>query len=847
MTVHDNHRLESWLTVIGSDASGWLATFAESPFSATADLLWNRFYFGALNVLDRGQLLATWLDILGETNQFAQFLDEAFDAWINEHWGAFNHDSDVLSSAWSCLLNVVEFSSNLPDSQLSKSAATLRQRFAERQRFLGSFSSGPASDPLGLYLGVVAEFQGSDRSLAPLWHNLCHLPDGVPIYHARYAMLGLRRMREEDPLKNGVLSASVVLGLIDLARAFDRLVRERGLSPHIAASTFGRVAWQTAVAYPDSSRWREFGLADVFELSETPRRWLLNAVAPLAEAVRREKNQRAFAHPAAVKSIKPSSSWWQRSQDIASRLSSGDRAAIQDAKLLLFEERRYAEITGDSYDIVHSLRNLARRVTELDSELAVAWASEARTWAPYDAYSWTTLTTVYRLVNNPKSALAHAWVAWKRFPENVYVHTTLAEALKAADFYKSAEMIYRQAAQRFPENSVPLTGLGEVLKERERFAEAESIYREAIERFPTDIWNHNGLAETLRRRGNTDEAERVYRRVIEKNLGNPATYIGLAQLLQSKGPSGRQEALRLVNKVLQNASDNRYAQNLKRELTQFGEEHHQTKPEIFEVLESKTDALVQPISLPEKQEDSALEIAAIVAEASFYRGLAKRTEGNEGSQFRQRATTLLQHAQKLSPADDQVLAERAALIADEGDTKRAFEELNSQIGSHSASIPLLILRARLDRYIAKQENRPLNEATLSDLCAFPQRLKELDSTLAPLFHFQKGLATLALHDGVVRMRIAAEAFSGFRRQIARRAMAERTDSAKARHQQETGPYFHEWLQEQVSARVFIGADSDDTEISPDEIPEIEVNWRDHSSHFEEIEDVFSDRLMFGAI
>jgi hypothetical protein len=42
------------------------------------------------------------------------------------------------------------------------------------------FVKPPAADPLGLYLAVVAEFQGEDRSLAGFWHRLCDLPDGVP-------------------------------------------------------------------------------------------------------------------------------------------------------------------------------------------------------------------------------------------------------------------------------------------------------------------------------------------------------------------------------------------------------------------------------------------------------------------------------------------------------------------------------------------------------------------------------------------------------------------------------------------------------------------------------------------
>src|SRR6266851_5620755 len=182
---------EAWLSRIGGrDVSGWLGAFLTDPKQAVADLLWDVFYFGPLNLIDRRQLLTTWLDLIGNSESFAKLLDQEFASWVKENWGRFDRGAELLASAWSCLCNVVEFSAKLDDdSALKNCAAELRDHFGERHQFLGSFSTAPSVDPLGNQLAVVAEFQGEDRRLAAFWHHLCDLPDGVPFFHARHSIL----------------------------------------------------------------------------------------------------------------------------------------------------------------------------------------------------------------------------------------------------------------------------------------------------------------------------------------------------------------------------------------------------------------------------------------------------------------------------------------------------------------------------------------------------------------------------------------------------------------------------------------------------------------------------------
>lgn len=299
--IYESHVPESWLARVGGrDVTGWLGAFMEEPASAVDDLLWNRFYFGPLNLTERSQILYGWLDAIGELERFAARLDGALAGWVKENWGRFDREAPALASAWSCLCTVVEYSASLPEeSHLTRSAAALRARFAGRHAFLGSFPTAPSSDPLGLYLALLAVFQGDDRSLVPLWHRMCDLPEEVPFYHARYAMLGLRRATPADPRETGMLRVEIVSGLLRLTRSFDRFAREQPALEPTLRRTFRRVAADTAAAFPGSPRWREH-CESVEALPERARGWLVKAVPELGRPPSPRQAltsaQRVFAH-----------------------------------------------------------------------------------------------------------------------------------------------------------------------------------------------------------------------------------------------------------------------------------------------------------------------------------------------------------------------------------------------------------------------------------------------------------------------------------------------------------------------------------------------------------------------
>lgn len=1002
MPVNADNLPESWLTLLGGrDASGWLAAFAALPERAVNDLLWDAFYFGPLNLTERGQLLVGWLDLLDNSEQFAERLDRELSHWVEKNWGRFDHSAESLASAWSCLCSVVEYSGKLStESRLKKCASALRARFSDRRQFLGSFSTAPAADPLGRYLAVVAEFQGDDRSLAAFWHRMCDLPDGVPFYHARYAMLGLRRLKAADPAENGTLRAEIVLGLLRLARAFDRLaedqvLRKPGLPERIAKATFRRVASQTAAAYPKSPRWRAHNWAELVEVPERAQRWLQEAVP-------------ALLHTSAVvrprKSIEPDRTWPQRARDLAIQLKSGNHKSLASATELLNEQRQYAAVTGDTYFVVRTLCNFASRVMRFNSQLALRWAEEARGLEPDNGFTWSTVRTILLHQQRPKEALRLAWVARKLFPGDDVTRNGLAEVLKAVHRYDEAEQVYRETIEQFPNDVFARSGLAEVLKAIHRYDEAERVYRETIERFPANVVARSGLADILRRLRRWSEAESVYRQSIALGLADQATFCGLAYLVLQKGEAGRVEALELLKQALEVDPYSRHARELKRRLTsdtnvnlkeladewdkiteasfdspialaeeeeawlenwddtseaalrseserprlsiepeaplesitpterkgtEVGELRAKPHPKFIRVSEPSTlssadepddqqraiqsvqsETLTESVAPqkvgttesdksgaspqtelhpPSKQlepslatepraigdqtkgeqafkqsepsratepsgthpvkitsnyrlQSDSLLLAALVAEAYFYRKWARGAEEEVAARRRWKASQLIDKAEHLAPQDPQVLAERAALNVDEGNEEVAYQTLTNQLDSRRAAVPLLVLKARLDRERAYKESRPLNDATLAELCDVSQRLYELNEALSPLSHFQKGLASLALRDGSARLEAAARSFTRFRHTVAYRADEEKKKRALARDPRgREVPRFHEWIQQQTNKK-FFAALTESEEVHPADIPMIENTLWQRYDEVMEIEDILADRI-----
>lgn len=223
---------------------------------------------------------------------------------------------------------------------------------------------------------------------------------------------------------------------------------------------------------------------------------------------------------------------------------------MEQAKALLREEERYALLYGESRNLGMSLRNFARSVWGRRPDLAVKWAEMAVRWEPWDAYSWTTLTQARLRASDTEAALALAWEAAERFPENDVARNGLAELLKEAGRLDEAEAVYRQAVVDFPDDDYARNGLATLLREMGRLKEAEAVYRQTMVAIPTDPVARNGLAEILKETNRLEEAEAVYRQTMQKFPTDAIAPVGLAAVLRLQGPEHWEKALRLVEEVL---------------------------------------------------------------------------------------------------------------------------------------------------------------------------------------------------------------------------------------------------------------------------------------------------------
>ncbi len=242
-----------------------------------------------------------------------------------------------------------------------------------------------------------------------------------------------------------------------------------------------------------------------------------------------------------------------------------------------------------------------------------------------------------------------------------------------------------------------------------------------------------------------------------------------------------------------------------------------------------------------------LEVAALVAEAQFFRNWARRISPEQAPSLRQRAGELLARGEDLLPQDPQVAAAKAALECDDGTPDQAAQTLFTQLGKYPAAAPLLVLKARLDRETARRDHRHLSEAGLADLLQAPTRLRDTDPLLMPVFHLQKGLAALALLDGAARLDTAAGSLTNFRRTVARRAVGERADRESSRDARaKDTPGFHEWLQRTTNQRLFGGV-ADPEAVRAEDVPCIEHLLTERPFAFDEVEDTIVDRLAYAGV
>ena len=192
-----------------------------------------------------------------------------------------------------------------------------------------------------------------------------------------------------------------------------------------------------------------------------------------------------------------------------------------------------------------------------------------------------------------------------------------------------------------------------------------------------------------------------------------------------------------------------------------------------------------------------------------------------------------------------MLSVKLALM--EGPPADALGQLTIQLEHHPGAAPLLVLKARLDRDAARQANRALDDNAMAELSRAPNQLRHLDPAYIPMFHFQQGLAVLALVDGANRLDLAAKAFSGFRRTLSRCAEGEKLERETATDRRPNQPPgFHEWLQTGVNHRLFRELPQTEA-VRLEDVPIIDQALSARPFEFEAIENAMIGRLAFAGI
>jgi predicted Zn-dependent protease len=548
----------------------WFYAFAEDQQKAIDDLLFGRFPMESVNADEPDDLLIDWANFVSEESGFLKLLDQGLEQWVRSNWGQFPKVSSArLVVAWCRLVDCLAFIEGL-----ERAAAALLERFDEREQYLGALSDGPSRDALGRYLFAIARYQ-KDRRLAAFWWELCDLRGTTPFYHGRYAIAGLRGLPAPDSQKGGFRN-DVALGLLKLGRAMDRLVVEKVVSDTKAEEFFLSVSWHTVAAYPPQSVWRELLSQAAEGASERLSKWLGKVLPDADRPVRNSTH-----HAEGTMRFNPE--WPSRARQLEMRLRTHPRLALPEAERLIVEERAFAEASGDVEGFAATLAALSRGIRRHDPVRAAEWAEEAKNWEPEDPRAWIHWTKALQMAGEISSALAVAWEASERFPENAFVSAAVAQLLMTANRLPEAEQAASESIERFPNHPASWGILATILRRTEQYSKGEEVCRKALTRFSTNYRWWMNLARALVLQGKIGEAETELRRAVKEfsgevflwnflgavlaqehrfrdseevlravptRIGNSVTKVSLAGSIRNQGHHRLADALPLVEEVL---------------------------------------------------------------------------------------------------------------------------------------------------------------------------------------------------------------------------------------------------------------------------------------------------------
>lgn len=841
----------------------WLRSFAQDPKQALDDLLWNKVFWGHLQGAAPEDLLTDWTIRLENEGGFQDQLDEVLCQWVQAHWG--HHDQArprLVAETWSRLADIVRST-----GVCNRAAKALLDRFPERNEFLGSLYLGPSCDPLWHFLLTVAEAQalatdpGVSTSLTAFWWRICGLPPVVPIHHGPVGLIGLRRRVLDKDQDSGGFREEVARGLVKLAMALERRIHPRELSKKRAREIFLSVGRLQLAAYPFPERWLDLLQQELPFVPRVTRLWLGELVPSLPSAPSapsaRKTNPRSFPE-----------AWPQKREQTLDHLAKQTRRGTELADELLAEQRRWAELHGETGALTRTLCQFARASVWSRPDRAARWAREAMVWEPWNDFVWSTLIRARSFSEGAWAALPMAREALERFPENPYIRSAAAAILTELGHLDQAEALGREIIEVFPRHSMGWTGLATTLGKAERHNEAEALLAEGLTHFPQDLHLRTRLGVVLRRLGRAADAEEIYRdllahhgdsefalsglgaalreqgaladaeamyaRAIEKFPGNPYAWGGMAKVLAEAGR--REEAIEQYRQTTR-----KFPKFLDGWLS-FSEVvcRDPTESELCPEIRSHTEQLQWELRPPLSEIETRLASSwrSQSGEARFLRRWARRTEAQKASgsatELRHRAESLLATAIAGEPDDPSILTQQGLLLLESGQIEESRNLLALKSNRFFAAPTLLAAFARASREEAHARHRRLDEpGAIESLLEPSERLKGLGSVYEPLVHLQEGRAFLALSDGHSRLQGAGRSFDRLNRW------------AQAKINDPQAIDFEKWWANQIRAAVFPELEGR-KDFGGDDVLAIDQQLLDTGFHVDGLEEDFSYRMSWAS-
>ncbi len=438
----------------------WLDMFAADPDGELDRLLRGLRQVPPYYRADPGDVLTLLITSSGD-DPLRAALDRVLNAWL----AARRREPPERRTAYGVSRFVGELTEALSlvyRLRLPETARTLFDEFGFYDSWLESLDLGPGYRPHREFLRAVAEGQ-RNRRLRAVWLDLCaaaaeedDVDDRLDI-----ALIGLKKLPGND--KDA--GREMLTGLAAFGRALPTDQHRKNTSRR---RFLGR--WRAVKGlYPRTpAYWRDL-LGLILKADEGQ---------DFAEWWRGEERLKDQGSKGPQRVSLPPREDRER---IIAAISLTDIGALRDQILSLMEKyRRYAEATGDSYNLVRSASTLASELIAHDPSLSLHLVGIGREWAPNHEHLWTIWGRALAALGHADLAELVLWEATRRFPDNEVSRNALAGLLHDLGRSAEAEALYRETTRRFPDDEVARNALGLLLIDlgRLRLREAEELLAE---------------------------------------------------------------------------------------------------------------------------------------------------------------------------------------------------------------------------------------------------------------------------------------------------------------------------------------------------------------------------------